>query len=81
MSIVNEAVWDRVLRVVLGSAILYLGWSGTVTGLSGAVLRIFGFLPLVTGIIGWSPLYAILGFRTRKAFHPTDSSSAPSRSK
>lgn len=81
MSIVNEAVWDRVLRIVLGSAILYLGWSGTVTGLSGAVLRIFGFLPLVTGLIGWSPLYAIFGFRTRKAFHGHGSSSATSGSK
>lgn len=81
MSLVNEAVWDRVLRVVVGTAILYVGWSGTVTGLSGAALRIFGFLPLVTGLIGWSPLYAILGFRTRKAFPSPDSSSAPSGSK
>lgn len=64
MSFINEAAWDRFGRVLLGLVLLYLGWADVVTGGWGTVLRIIGFLPLLTGIVGWCPLYAILGFRT-----------------
>jgi hypothetical protein len=64
---VNEASWDRALRVVVGLALLYLGWGGVVTGTLGTVLQWLGFLPLLTGIIGFCPAYPLLGFRTKKA--------------
>lgn len=64
---VNEASWDRILRVVVGLAILYLGWSGLVAGGAGTFLKFFGFVPLLTGIVGYCPAYSLLGFRTRKA--------------
>lgn len=60
----NEANWDRALRVVLGFALLYLGWTGTVTGTLGWVFKVGGFLPLLTGIAGWCALYAVLGVST-----------------
>jgi hypothetical protein len=62
----NEAGWDRAVRVLLGVALLWLGWGGMVTGTFGTVLKIVGFVPLLTGIIGWCPLYAVLGFSTRR---------------
>ena len=62
--IANEAGWDRVLRAVLGLTLLFLGWSGMVEGLPGALLKIFGPLPLVTGLVGWDPIYAIFGWST-----------------
>jgi hypothetical protein len=69
-SLLNEAGWDRALRVVLGLALLYLGWAGVVTGTFGVVLKIGGFLPLVTGLVGWCPAYALLGLRSKRPAPP-----------
>jgi len=66
MKYVNEAGWDRIVRVVLGIALLYLGWAGMVTGGWGTFLKIIGFLPLLTGLVGFCPAYALFKFRTNK---------------
>lgn len=63
-SFINEAGWDRALRIVFGVVLLYLGWGGVVGGTVGSILKIVGFLPLVTGIVGWCALYAVLGVTT-----------------
>lgn len=63
----NEATWDRIVRILLGILLLYLGWAGIVTGSWGLFLKIIGFLPLATGLIGWCPLYALLHIRTHKS--------------
>ena len=63
-SFINEAPWDRALRVLLGLALLYLGWGGAVTGTLGWIFKIGGFLPLATGLIGWCALYQVFGFTT-----------------
>ena len=54
---INEAGWDRVVRVVLGVVLLVLGWGGFVTGGLGLFLKIIGFVPLLTGVIGFCPIY------------------------
>ena len=64
MGFVNEATWDRVLRVIAGLILLYLGWTGVVDGTLGAVFKILGFLPLVTGLVGYCPAYALFGIST-----------------
>ena len=61
---VNEGGWDRVARIVLGTFVLLIAWSGLIGGTFGLVLKIAGFLPLVTGLVGWCPLYALLGITT-----------------
>lgn len=63
----NESMLDRGLRVVLGLVLLYLGWGGIVGGTLGVVLQYLGFIPLLTGIIGWCPLYTLFGLRTKSA--------------
>lgn len=67
MSFINEAGWDRTVRVLAGILLLYLGWAGVVSGALGTVFKFLGFLPLVTGLVGWCPLYSLLGIRTTKA--------------
>lgn len=67
MRFVNEAAWDRIGRVALGIVLLWLGWGGVVTGTWGTVLAVLGFVPLVTGLVGWCPLYALFRFRTNQA--------------
>ncbi len=63
---VNEAGWDRIARVVLGVVLIALGFSGAVEGGLGTFLGLFGFVPLITGLVGWCPLYAIFRFRTNR---------------
>ena len=63
---INEGTWDRALRIMLGTVLLYLGLSGTVTGVAGAALSILAVLPLATGLIGWCPLYSLLGISTSR---------------
>ncbi len=63
MSYVNEAGWDRILRVVLGVALIIVGFA-VVDGTLGTVLGVVGFIPLVTGLVGWCPLYSIFRVRT-----------------
>jgi hypothetical protein len=67
MKFINEANWDRIIRVILGVLLLYLGWGGVVTGGLGVFFKWIGFLPLVTGLVGFCPLYALLKFRTNRA--------------
>jgi hypothetical protein len=67
MSYINESNIDRVIRVVLGVALLALGWGGLVTGTVGVVFKVLGFIPLLTGLIGWCPAYSLLRIRTNKS--------------
>lgn len=60
----NQSKLDRIIRVVLGIVILALGWGGIVSGGWGLFLKIFGFIPLVTGLVGWCPIYALFKFKT-----------------
>jgi hypothetical protein len=64
---VNEASWDRIVRVVVGLVLLYLGWGGVVAGTLGTVCKWLGFVPLLTGIIGYCPAYTLFGSKTKKA--------------
>ncbi len=61
---INESNVDRALRVALGLALLALGWGGVVSGVWGQVFKFLGFVPLLTGLIGWCPIYALLKIRT-----------------
>lgn len=64
MSFTNETAWDRALRILVGLALLYLGWAGVIGGTPGTVLKILGFLPLLTGVFGYCPAYALFGVST-----------------
>lgn len=55
----NEGGIDRILRVVLGLAILALVFVGPKTPWAW-----LGLVPLVTGLVGFCPLYAILRLNT-----------------
>ena len=59
----NEANWDRIARVVLGVGLLIVGF-GVIGGTGGTVLGIVGLVPLLTGLVGWCPLYSVFKFRT-----------------
>ena len=62
----NVANWDRT-AVVLGIILLVLGWGGIVSGGWGVFLKIIGFVPLLTGLLGYCPIYGLLKFGTKNA--------------
>lgn len=62
----NEANWDRIARVVLGVVLIYVGFSDTLSGAFGTFVGILGFVPLVTGLVGWCPIYSVLKYRTNR---------------
>lgn len=62
----NESMVDRSIRVVIGLALLALGFSGAVSGTLGTVFKVLGFVPLLTGLIGFCPIYSIFKFQTNK---------------
>ncbi len=55
----NEGKVDRVLRVVVGLAVLSLVFVGPETAWGWV-----GVVPLATGLAGSCPLYSILGINT-----------------
>ncbi len=63
---VNEAGWDRVVRVVLGVILLALYFMGSISGTAGIIALIVGIIALVTGLFGFCPLYKVVGFSTKK---------------
>jgi hypothetical protein len=63
MAFVNEAGWDRIARVVVGVALIAVGF-GAVGGTAGTVLAAVGLIPLVTGTVGYCPIYSVLHVRT-----------------
>jgi len=62
----NLGTADRLVRLVAGLALLLLGWSGAVEGLAGTIMKVLGFVPLATAMIGFCPAYLPLGLSTRK---------------
>jgi len=66
MNYMNEAGWDRILRVIVGILLLALGFGGVVVGTLGLVFNIIGALLVVTGLVGYCPIYGLLKIKTRK---------------
>lgn len=55
----NEGTMDRALRVAAGMLLLALMFTGTI-GAWGWI----GVVPVLTGAIGFCPLYSVLGINT-----------------
>jgi hypothetical protein len=63
----NESGLDRVIRIVLGIALLVLFFTHVVSGTLGTVLVIVGAVSLFTGLTGFCAIYALLKIRTNKS--------------
>ena len=56
---------ERVVRVVVGIAVLSLAFVGPRTPWA-----YLGLLPFLTGLVGWCPPYALLGISTVRSTKP-----------
>lgn len=55
---------DRIIRVLLAVIFAALYFTGTVSGTLGLVLVILGAVFVLTSIVSFCPLYAIVGLST-----------------
>jgi len=55
----NEGTLDRTLRIILGIALISLVFVGPQT-----YWGLVGIVPLLTGLVGWCPIYRIFGVST-----------------
>jgi len=58
----NEGTLDRALRIIVGIVLVALALTGPQIAWGW-----IGMVPLATGLMGWCPLYTVLGIRTCKA--------------
>ena len=63
---INESSIDSVIRIFAAVLLLYLGFGGELVGLLAIIADILGVLLLLTGVIGFCPLYALFKFKNLK---------------
>ena len=72
MAVLNQSGRERTIRVVAGIVLAFLAkaiWATTSTAvsISGAlslIVVLIGMAAIVTGVIGWCPLYTLFGIST-----------------
>jgi uncharacterized membrane protein HdeD (DUF308 family) len=60
---INEGTTDRIIRVIIGSVALVAGFFW-LSGTAQIVAYVVGAAALLTGVIGFCGLYALLGVST-----------------
>jgi len=65
----NVGSWDRVVRLVIGVALIAYAFFGLASPWSamGLAAIAVGAILAVTGLVSWCPIWAALGVNTRKA--------------
>jgi hypothetical protein len=74
MAVLNQSAGERSIRMIAGVALALLAWfiwgtAGALVSVSGAlslIVLLVGLAALVTGLIGWCPLYTLFGISTDK---------------
>lgn len=62
----NLGALDRTIRIALGLAALGLPLALPIGGHGALALGLFAWVPLVTGLLGWCPIYELFGLSTRR---------------
>ena len=62
----NMSSADRIIRILLVAVFAILYFTGTVTGTLGIVLLVLGGVFVLTSLVSFCPLYAIVGISTCK---------------
>ena len=57
----NVGTTDRIIRVVIGIGLIGFAWSSMMWWVA-----VVGAIVLLTGVVGWCGLYALLGISTCK---------------
>ena len=60
----NMGTVDKIIRLIIVAIFATLYFTGTVTGILGIVLLALGGVFTLTSLIGFCPLYTLVGFST-----------------
>ena len=63
----NMSMTDRIIRAIIGVVLGILVFTQSVTGTAAAVVGVIAVIALVTALIGFCPLYALLKMSTKKS--------------
>ena len=63
---INETSIDSVIRIFASVLLLYLVFSGELAGAIAIFAATLGVILLLTGVVGFCPLYALFRFSKRK---------------
>lgn len=63
----NMSNLDRSIRIVVAALFSYLYFTGIVSGTFGIVLVVLGAVFVLTSIVSFCPLYALVNFSTHKS--------------
>ena len=63
---INETHIDSVIRIFASVLLLYVGFSGELAGALAIMAVVLGVILLLTGVVGFCPLYALFRFNRRK---------------
>ena len=55
---------DRIIRIILAAFLAFLYFGNVVTGTLGIVLVVLGGVLVLTGLLGFCPLYRLVGLST-----------------
>ena len=63
MFCINVGKFERLIRVFIGFLIFYIG---VISQLEAQLWGFIGLVPVITGILGWCPLYLPFKINTNK---------------
>jgi Protein of unknown function (DUF2892) len=66
----NMGLVDRVIRILLAIVIAILYFTNVMQGTVALILGVVAVVMLLTGVISFCPLYALLGLSTRREEQP-----------
>jgi hypothetical protein len=62
----NMGSWDRILRLIVTLVIVLLLITGVLKGALAVILGIVAIIFFITSVVGFCPLYVILGMSTKR---------------
>jgi len=62
----NVGSFDQISRLVLGAVLIALAYFGILTGTAAIIAYVVAAIAVVTGLVKFCPLYAILGINSCK---------------
>lgn len=63
----NMGALDRILRTIIAVILFILYFTKIVAGTLGIIFIVIALIFLVTSLLGYCPLYSIIGISTKKA--------------
>lgn len=60
----NLGTADKIIRVIIAAIVAILYFTNVITGTTGIVLLAIAALLLITSLVSFCPLYALLGLKT-----------------